>query len=88
MAGSGGYALIFMDCLMPDVDGLEATSEIRRQEAPGTRCPIIALTANAGASDRQLCLQAGMDDYLSKPVRREDLARMLERYLERQPQQT
>jgi CheY-like chemotaxis protein len=74
------YDLIFMDCLMPEVDGLEATREIRRRHA-GTRCPIIALTANARKEDRQLCLQAGMDDYLSKPVRAEDLAQMLERYL-------
>jgi signal transduction histidine kinase/CheY-like chemotaxis protein len=82
LACSMPYDLIFMDCLMPEVDGFEATSEIRRLETEVTRRPIIALTANARSEDRELCLKAGMDDYLSKPVRIEDLARMLERYIQ------
>jgi signal transduction histidine kinase/CheY-like chemotaxis protein len=83
MACSLSYDLIFMDCLMPEVDGLEATTEIRRLETNGTRHPIVALTANARSEDRELCLKAGMDDYLSKPVRAEDLARMVERYIQK-----
>jgi len=75
------YDLIFMDCLMPELDGLEATKEIRRREVKSGRCPIVALTANAMQGDRELCLQAGMDDYLSKPIRLEELSRMLENYL-------
>jgi len=75
------YDLIFMDCLMPDLDGFEATKEIRRREPEAARCPIIALTANAMRGDRERCLEAGMDDFLSKPVRREDFSRMLDRYL-------
>jgi CheY-like chemotaxis protein len=80
------YAAILMDCQMPDMDGFEATSVIRahEQEArPGadrTRVPIIALTANALAADRDRCLQAGMDDYLAKPLRPAALAVTLERW--------
>jgi two-component system sensor histidine kinase/response regulator len=83
LAGSVAYDLIFMDCLMPDTDGFEATKEIRRREPESARCPIIALTANAMRGDRERCLEAGMDDFLSKPVRREDFSRILERYLVR-----
>jgi PAS domain S-box-containing protein len=73
------YDAVFMDCQMPELDGLEAAQEIRRQETSlgRSRTPIIAMTANAMHQDRSDCLAAGMDDYLAKPVRREDLAAML-----------
>ncbi len=76
------YDVILMDMQMPDMDGLDATRAIRRDEAErGTpRRPIIALTANAYESDRERCLKAGMDDFLSKPLRRDALLATIERY--------
>ncbi len=77
----GSYPLILMDCQMPELDGVEATREIRRLEGPGRRTIIIALTANAQFEDRQRCEAAGMDDYLVKPVRTELLKSKLEHWI-------
>ncbi|MBI3575878.1 MAG: response regulator [Gammaproteobacteria bacterium] len=79
----GSYDLILMDCQMPRLDGYEATRVIRRQEQAGQkkRIPIVALTANVMAEDRERCLKSGMDDYLPKPLSREELERVLARWL-------
>jgi CheY-like chemotaxis protein len=75
------YDLIFMDCQMPVMDGYQATGEIRQREGAARHTPIIALTAGAMAEDRERCIQAGMDDYLSKPFRGAQLGEMLDKYL-------
>lgn len=76
------YDLILMDCQMPVMDGYEATRLIRTKEiAKGIHLPIIALTANATSEAREKCLMAGMDDFLSKPFERSDIAKILERWL-------
>ncbi|HUA88770.1 MAG TPA: response regulator, partial [Steroidobacteraceae bacterium] len=73
--------LILMDCQMPVLDGYGAALEIRRLEQGGPRVPIIALTADATSAARQACLEAGMDDYLSKPFTRDALRTVLARWL-------
>jgi CheY-like chemotaxis protein len=81
MVGLLPYDAIFMDCQMPEMDGFEATQEIRRREGSSVHRPIIAMTANAMRGDRERCLDAGMDDYVSKPIRKADLLEALERRL-------
>lgn len=106
--GTGSYALVLMDCQMPEMDGFEATGKIREAErvrgvrlgekifsgeettkdalsfapyAPLPRLPIVALTANAMSGDREKCLAAGMDEYLTKPINPKELSLVLERFL-------
>lgn len=80
------YDMVFMDCQMPVLDGYAATRRWRAMETEsgGRPIPIVAMTANAMAGDRERCLAAGMDDYLSKPVAREQLNACLQRWLPRQ----
>jgi signal transduction histidine kinase/CheY-like chemotaxis protein/HPt (histidine-containing phosphotransfer) domain-containing protein len=75
------YDLILMDCQMPEMDGFETTRAIRASEGDGPRTPIVAMTANAMAGDRERCLESGMDGYLTKPFRRDDLAAVVSQWL-------
>jgi CheY-like chemotaxis protein len=85
MASVGGYDLVLMDLQMPRVDGLTATRMIRALPGSRSRVPIIAMTANAMESDRLQCLEAGMDDYLPKPIDRRRLKAILERWNRPEP---
>lgn len=75
------YALVLMDCQMPEMDGFAATRVIRKTElTSGRHIPIIAMTADALEGDRDRCIAAGMDDYLSKPVNLDNLRKVLEQW--------
>lgn len=80
---TGDYDLVLMDCQMPEMDGFEATAAIRKLELAENRprIPVVALTANAMKEDELNCYSAGMDDYVSKPIKRERLAEVLEKWI-------
>lgn len=80
-ASQSPYGLIFMDCQMPEMDGFEACREIRRRESGTTHIPIVAITANAMKGDRERCLEAGMDDYVSKPFKQDDLKNVIQKWI-------
>ena len=77
------YDALLMDCQMPIMDGFVATAKIREQEGPKRRTPIVAMTASAMAGDRERCLAAGMDDYVSKPISPESISEVLRRWIKR-----
>jgi CheY-like chemotaxis protein len=74
------YDVILMDCQMPEMDGYEATKRIRASTSKTANIPIVAMTAHAMEGDRERCLEAGMNDYVSKPVKIEELGRVLEHW--------
>jgi signal transduction histidine kinase/ligand-binding sensor domain-containing protein/DNA-binding response OmpR family regulator len=75
------YDLILMDCHMPEMDGYDATSEIRRSEGSKRHIPIVAMTANAMYGEREKCIEVGMDDYLTKPVKQVELEATLKKWI-------
>jgi CheY-like chemotaxis protein len=75
------FDAVLMDCQMPEMDGYQATAALRDREQDGRRVPVIAMTAQAMDGDRARCLEAGMDDYITKPLRHADLAEMLHRWI-------
>jgi signal transduction histidine kinase/DNA-binding response OmpR family regulator len=81
------YDLILMDCQMPVMDGFDTTREIRRRHGTGRQIPIVALTASAMKGDRENCLAAGMDDYVTKPIPRDQLLALIDRWIKPSPSQ-
>jgi two-component system sensor histidine kinase/response regulator len=78
------FDLVLMDCQMPEMDGFDATREIRKLELKALNqkpVPVVAMTANVMSGDRERCLEVGMDDYLGKPVQRDQLAAILQKWL-------
>ena len=80
---TGAYSLVLMDCQMPKLDGLQASKQIRELEGRTLqeRCPIVAMTANAMKGDRENCISAGMDDFLSKPFKSQDLVQVVSKWI-------
>lgn len=81
MSPSQAFDCILMDCNMPIMDGWEATERIRMSSGINSQTPIIAVTANAMAGDRERCLEKGMSDYMSKPVNKKALYDIVEKWL-------
>jgi two-component system sensor histidine kinase/response regulator len=81
MVAANRYDLVFMDCQMPVMDGYQATEQIRRTEPPGRHTIIVAMTANAMQTDRERCIESGMDDYISKPINKSEIVAVLKRHL-------
>jgi CheY-like chemotaxis protein len=81
MWANASFDAVLMDCQMPEMDGYTATRELRKRERDGSRLPVIAMTASAMVGDRERCLEAGMDDYITKPVSLAVLAETLARWL-------
>ncbi len=79
---TGDYSLILMDCQLPDLNGMDATRKIRHLEKESTRkrVPIVALTANTMSGDREICLESGMDDFLSKPFKLNELLQKIHKW--------
>ena len=77
---NNNYDIVFMDCQMPEMDGYESTAKIRSEEGTKKHTTIVAMTANAMEGDRERCMEAGMDDYISKPIDFEAMFEMIEAY--------
>ena len=88
MIDQDDYDIILMDCQMPVMDGFQATRHLRELPGAKSRIPVIAITANALAGDRQKCLHAGMSDYLSKPIKVDELKTLIEKWSSRKHGQT
>ncbi|MDZ7815867.1 MAG: response regulator [Planctomycetota bacterium] len=77
---SGGYDIVFMDIHMPEMDGLEASRAIREAEGMKDRTPVVAMTARVMEGDREECLNAGMDDFVAKPIKPQQVKEVLRKY--------